>query len=270
VAVVIFLGSLLGDVLLGHHVAAGSELGKLSEAIAWSLLFGASAYIGYLGLEPYVRRLWPEVLVAWSRLLAGRFRDPRVGRDLLVGGIAFALIMVLNGIERFVERWTTGAPLESRARTQLEAFKSAAAVLGMLARLLAGETVIIAIAFLLLALVLRVVLRKQWAVMTAFLAQGALIGALARPEARILGAWETSMIWGILAFVLLRFGLLATISMFGVVVIVEHVLPALLPLSSWHAYAGMIGLSVILAIMGHAFWISLAGRPIFRGSILPE
>jgi hypothetical protein len=32
-----------------------------------------------------VRRRWPATLVSWSRLLAGRFRDPLVGRDVLAG-----------------------------------------------------------------------------------------------------------------------------------------------------------------------------------------
>ncbi len=40
----------------------------------------------YIALEPSVRRYWPRLLISWSRLMAGDFRDPMVGRDLLVGG----------------------------------------------------------------------------------------------------------------------------------------------------------------------------------------
>ena len=32
-----------------------------------------------------MRRRWPRTLLAWSRVLAGRFRDPLVGRELLAG-----------------------------------------------------------------------------------------------------------------------------------------------------------------------------------------
>ena len=32
-----------------------------------------------------MRRRWPATLVSWSRLLAGGFRDPLVGRDVLFG-----------------------------------------------------------------------------------------------------------------------------------------------------------------------------------------
>ncbi|MCG8457457.1 MAG: hypothetical protein MI919_14380, partial [Holophagales bacterium] len=52
----------------------------------------------YLALEPTIRRRAPEVLVGSTRLLAGRFRDPRVGRDLLAGlvmGLATAAACAL-------------------------------------------------------------------------------------------------------------------------------------------------------------------------------
>ncbi len=42
----------------------------------------------YLAFEPSVRRHWPYALVSWNRLLVGRWRDPLIGRDTLVGAIA--------------------------------------------------------------------------------------------------------------------------------------------------------------------------------------
>ena len=35
-----------------------------------------------MAIERYVRRRWPEILVAWPRLLSGEFRDPLVARDI--------------------------------------------------------------------------------------------------------------------------------------------------------------------------------------------
>ena len=43
------------------------------------------AWLAYLGIEPWIRRHWPASLISWSRLLAGSFRDPLVGRDVLLG-----------------------------------------------------------------------------------------------------------------------------------------------------------------------------------------
>jgi hypothetical protein len=39
----------------------------------------------YLGIESYVRRFWSDALLAWTRLWSGRLRDPRIGRELLIG-----------------------------------------------------------------------------------------------------------------------------------------------------------------------------------------
>lgn len=35
-------------------------------------------WLMYMALEPYVRRRWPDMLIGWSRLLAGDYRDPLV------------------------------------------------------------------------------------------------------------------------------------------------------------------------------------------------
>ena len=62
---------------------------------------GAVLWVIYLALEPYMRRRMPELLIGWARLLEGRFRDPRVGRDVLIGalfGTAVALVIhVVSG-----------------------------------------------------------------------------------------------------------------------------------------------------------------------------
>ena len=49
-----------------------------------------------IALEPFARRRWPEMLISWSRAVSGRWRDPLVGRDLLIGavvGTALGLIL---------------------------------------------------------------------------------------------------------------------------------------------------------------------------------
>jgi len=56
------------------------------------VLLAAFIWLMYLALEPYVRRYSPDMLMSWSRLIGGRFRDPRVGRDILAGLCAGILI----------------------------------------------------------------------------------------------------------------------------------------------------------------------------------
>ncbi|MHC4446979.1 MAG: serine/threonine-protein kinase, partial [Planctomycetota bacterium] len=57
------------------------------KAAGHALLHGVSVWFYYMALEPYVRRLWPRMLVSWARVISGRVRDPLVGRDLMIGGL---------------------------------------------------------------------------------------------------------------------------------------------------------------------------------------
>jgi hypothetical protein len=67
----------------------------LNDFAMTSLINAAILWLLYMALEPYVRRYSADILMSWSRLLSGRVRDPRVGRDILVGivaGLAMAII----------------------------------------------------------------------------------------------------------------------------------------------------------------------------------
>ena len=70
---------------------------------------GAMAALMYLAIEPWTRRLWPHVMITWARLLAGRWRDPVVGRDLLV---TIACVTLNYAVQRVVvfAAVQTGAP----------------------------------------------------------------------------------------------------------------------------------------------------------------
>jgi hypothetical protein len=54
-------------------------------AISTALFWGGAVWMLYLALEPYVRRYWPQAIISWTRVLAGRWRDPLVGRDVVLG-----------------------------------------------------------------------------------------------------------------------------------------------------------------------------------------
>jgi eukaryotic-like serine/threonine-protein kinase len=91
--------------LVGRHAQSGADEQQRFFARAGLALFvGFAMYILYLGLEPFVRRLWPSMLVAWTRVLSGRLRDPLVGRDALLGVAAGATLMLIY-LEPF---WTVG------------------------------------------------------------------------------------------------------------------------------------------------------------------
>jgi hypothetical protein len=80
-----FLG-LMARLLVAEHWGQGRDVSlTLMHILAICLFHGAFVLTLYLAVEPYVRRAWPERIVSWTRLVAGRFGDPLVGRDVLIG-----------------------------------------------------------------------------------------------------------------------------------------------------------------------------------------
>ena len=82
--------------LFAPHVGDGAaEQQRFFARFGIGLFVGGAMYIVYLGFEPFVRKLWPSMLVGWSRVLNGRIRDPLIGHDALVGvacGATFAIL----------------------------------------------------------------------------------------------------------------------------------------------------------------------------------
>lgn len=78
---------------LEHGALTAPALGEV-------LVIGGFAWVLYMAAEPYVRRRWPRTLVGWARLVGGRFVDPVVGRDALLGVTVGASTGVLLGVIR--------------------------------------------------------------------------------------------------------------------------------------------------------------------------
>ncbi|UCF66855.1 MAG: protein kinase, partial [Acidobacteriota bacterium] len=75
-----------------HVMDFTGELELLINGVSLALILAGLTWLLYVALEPFLRRRWPQSLVSWSRLLAGRLRDPLVGRDLLAGMATFAVL----------------------------------------------------------------------------------------------------------------------------------------------------------------------------------
>lgn len=94
----IFLGWFFS---MGHVPAILPELGRLAHSVRIALFAAAGTWVFYLALEPVVRRNLPDLIVSWNRLLAGDWRDPLVGRDVLLGtlwSVAGTGLIHLSGV----------------------------------------------------------------------------------------------------------------------------------------------------------------------------
>jgi hypothetical protein len=77
--------SLLEWVLLSGSTLSLEAIQTWLSPLRVLLFVGFLVWSAYMALEPLIRRRLPETIITWSRLLAGRFRDPLLGRDVLIG-----------------------------------------------------------------------------------------------------------------------------------------------------------------------------------------
>ena len=104
-AIYIFVVLMISWVFRAHHYAANDEFGLFMTGVEFALFPTVVLWLCYVALEPYVRRWWPHRIVSWSRLLAGDFRDPLVGRDILIGAVFGVAIAVLGFVKGLMPVW---------------------------------------------------------------------------------------------------------------------------------------------------------------------
>ena len=259
----LFLAVMLRWVLIADHVPALKELGLLVAAASEGLFLAGVVWLLYMALEPYVRRLWPESLVTWTRLLVGRFRDPQVGRDILVGllaGVVFNFVGMLAAFlqERFTEGTTT--PL-----LQLTSLGSIRQMLGGIVAV-PLNSLITPVAVLFLLLILRLILRRQWLAMgTAVLL---ILGfSLLNPLSNWISLLSVLIVWPLIFWVLFRFGFLAYVFL----VLVANMfifIPLTADLSVWYAGRSMFGVGILVALASYGMVVALRGRTLIRDDFL--
>lgn len=231
-----------------------------------SALFNAAFFwLMYIALEPFVRRQWPERIIAWSRLLAGGFHDPLVGRDILLGavfGISIPLCFMLTSVGM---RWTGRASQLILNPGNVYA-GSSKFVLGLDSLIIGPLTVGFIFLFLLLLLVL-LVRYERLALLALWIFLTLLTALLTRADIRMLPF--AGLAAAIAVFVLARFGLLAIIAtLFYFYFWVDF--PFTTEVSAWYATNFLIAGALCVGLAVYGFYTSLAGQPLFGGRLLQD
>jgi hypothetical protein len=242
------------------HIVPASLLGLSLLALCTAVFYGVILWTVYLALEPYVRRHWPRTLISWSRLLAGQWRDPIVGRDVLIGaalGVAWTLTgrvldVIGGGIHEPWPTWTDERLLMG-TRDALGAW---------LAR--GPHHLRDGLLFFSLLFLLRVVLRNQWLGAAAFVLLLTVPLSL-QGDILWLGILAGLVIYGLAALVVLRYGLLALTIGFCVSGLIGP--PLSLHTGAWYFgnIAFLFGSAILLAAW--AFYTSVGGRRFWRGDL---
>jgi serine/threonine-protein kinase len=264
VASFVFILIAVAWVLQAPHVPTFAEIGIFFSFLAYGLTVAVLVWMVYIALEPYARRLWPEGLISWSRLLAGRIRDPLVGRDILIGAAAGVFTHCYWGSYTWLLDSLSRTAEQPRAAA-LNSLNGTADMIGNYCQLLAFS-LYMPVGWLFLLLLMRVLLRRQWIAVIAILLFAAGTAAPGSPNPVIFFAYML-VAFGAFLFVLIRFGLLAPV-FWGIYMWLAGTIVLTLDTSAWYAGRSCFTLAFFAAIAGYAFWISLAGRPLFRTDVL--
>jgi predicted Ser/Thr protein kinase len=251
----------LASWLIGGTHAAGAGEADLFVMAAMRSVFGAvTLALTYISFEPFVRRRWPQTMISWSRVLAGNFRDPLVGRDLLIGSLSGVVLALVQGFGNLL--YGIHGTAATKISTDLVTLSGG--------RYLAGEFLFLfvdtlnkSLGILFLIFLLRVLLRKQW--LAAGIVIISLAGIYAANDPNPFIGWPVNILFfGLMVFTLMRFGLLAVAAALFVAVFLGQ-FPLNTDWSIWYAgdSAFTIIFVAILAIFG--FRTALAGQPLFSG-----
>jgi predicted Ser/Thr protein kinase len=266
IAVVIFAANSLGTLLTWHPIA------KLNAAftffvtqVAFGLFVAAIAWLSYVALEPYLRRRSPQLLISWTRLLDGRFRDPLIGRDLLAGallGSAYAVVVYFrNSLPGWMNipgrypldpgRFPLGNTAQVASQFSLAVFLALITALG----------------FSFLLILAQLILRKRWLAIAVW---GLVLFVILLPGLNLFLEVPTIVLEVlILLIAMIRFGLLA----FAFTQFFSAALATFsqsFDFSHWYSVRSWFALLVCLALALYGFRRALGGKPILSAIALEE
>ena len=266
VALFVFVAFGTARMFRADHVASFDELWILIKVLAYPSFWAILVWILYMALEPYARRRWPHILISWKRLLAGRLRDPLVGRDVLLGAVAGMLLAVCFRSFWLVPAWLGLPPplpdvyITGPTLTQL---RHAA---GFRLFVNAFGAVLYSLSFLFILVLLRVVVRKQWlaAVLWCVMLASPIRAGYPAIE------WVSGGVRAVTFLVLLsRCGLLSlATALFFMFTTFEAVFT--FDISAWYATRALPVLLVFAGLVIYGLLTSLAGRPLLGRALLED
>jgi hypothetical protein len=248
----------VGEVGLLGIVIGGTTGAPMGHA----LIHGATMALAYLAIEPYVRRLWPSVLVSWARLVAGRFRDPIIGRDILIG-VAFAALaqLIYLGTQSLERSLGISSDPARLSNGMLSTMISAPQILALVAYAMAIGFLRATIFYTLLV-IFRFVFRKNLFAAIATLLFFVATDLDFSSKALAVNALSAVLVTGLGVAIALRFGYVVLLVTWFVGTLTEG-LAWTLDFNSWVAPQAMFAWGIMLALLAYGFVTAVGGKSIF-------
>jgi predicted Ser/Thr protein kinase len=233
---------------------------------------GVFAAILYMALEPWVRRLWPHALITWSRVLAGHWRDPVVGRDVLIAVLAAVAINCVRHV-LYLGFSPSGAPAASSI-TELNVLQftldqlMGTRFIGSAGFIALGIGLTWALRMFFLMFLCRVCLRRPWLATLAFVG---LVAPVTLAASFSQGDWIESIVLVLIVvfnvLTMVRLGLLALAVQGAVGVFIQYGLLTN-DFGAWYGESSLVVVVVVSALALWAFRTSLGGRPLLSADPL--
>jgi serine/threonine-protein kinase len=257
VALCLFVTALAGWTLTAHHtLALSAEYGMLAAMAGAALLNALTIGLVYLGVEPSVRQQRPWQAIGWNRLLQGRWRDPWVGRDLLVGALVGVLACVLlDCLWTLLPAWT-GRAQPLRAIWDVTLTEGAGVYL-----LLFQFELLTSLRDIFLFYILSLLLRRTQLAAAVWVFLMTLPLLLHAEDVWLQGPLML-LCWAVNLMVLIRFGMLAY-SVSWICGGLLKYLPITTDSSAWYSPVGFGGMILVIGLAFVGFMISRAGHSFF-------
>ena len=259
------LAMLIAAWLLGgqHRSSAPEEVNSFFRVLGNMLLQAGILWLLYVAVEPYGRRFWPDGLLGWTRLFSGHVRDPRIGREILIGA-ALGGALIVNDLARATAPYAIGRPpgipALGEAVATLNGPGSIAIVWTEASYASLQSALLVAMFFVGLRLLVR---RTSIAVAIGLVVLTSAVMTSARPG-DVLWLYVIFQIIAIslITFAIFRFGLLVT----AIMLVVDNI-PTAVPFvthgPSWAAFAGHLSAALVIALACFGFYAARAGQPVF-------
>jgi serine/threonine-protein kinase len=239
-----------------HPVESDAVINNFFGAAGDWLVAAAIIWFVYMALEPEVRSRWPHSIVTWNRVLAGRWKDARVGSEILLGAACGATMWILFKLFNYISGGNTEP---TNHDLNLFAAASTRHWVSSIASTL-GNALWMGIIIFLAVFGLRHILRRDW---LAVLAAAALFttmegGAMRSSDFAVMFSLYV-VVYGVLIFLLLRFGLVATIT----TIFFANSFNTIGLGTSWKTWYTPLGLATVTLLLSIAVWAfvrSLGGR----------
>ena len=250
-----------------HFSNPDVELDRLFDALGFALFCAGALWVLYLALEPYVRKFWPTTVISWSRLLAGGVVDPQVGRDVLIGVFVAVSVVLLSRIDYHI-RPLLGYPALPPLGSNLDMLSGLRPLLALFG-VVVFNSMFNSLWIIFALVAVNLLVRRVWitaVVMVGFLMLTG-IGSNDFTPPIWLSVLTSLIILSSIVYVMLRFGLLTTLTFFAVNILLQSGVFTLDP-SRWFFPASTTLLLIVAALAFYGFYASRGGEPLLGKRIL--